>query len=98
MNLGAASLSDFGTGATIITRAVTSADCWNGLLFIDVMPDPIFLWAGPRYRELFPSSVNPFFADIQDNVARRKEAFMAQASLTEPPPGEGVSSDELTPP
>ena len=66
-------------------RALTSADCWNGLLFVDVTPDPIFLWAGPRYRELFPSRVNPFFADIKDNVARRIESYAAQASLPAPP-------------
>lgn len=84
MNLGSAELSDFSTGGAIVTRAITSADCWNGLLFTDVTPDPIFLWAGPRYRELFPSKVNPFYGDIKDNVARRIESFAAQASLPEP--------------
>ena len=55
------------------------------MLFVDVPPDPIFWWAGPRYRELFPSRVNPFFADIKDNVERRIESFVAQASLSAPP-------------
>ncbi|MCE9522472.1 MAG: DUF3089 domain-containing protein [Alphaproteobacteria bacterium] len=85
MNLGSAELTGFSGDGIVLTRGVTSADCWNGLLFVDVAPDPIFLWAGPRYRELFPSSVNPFFADIKDNVARRIESFAAQASLPEPP-------------
>ena len=84
MNLGSAELSEFADKSTIVTRAVTSADCWNGLLFTDVTPDPIFLWAGPRYRELFPSRVNPFYGDIKDNVARRIESYTAQASLPEP--------------
>jgi Protein of unknown function (DUF3089) len=86
MNLGAAELSEFsGTNGITMTRAATSADCWNGLLFVDVTPDPVFFWAGPRYRELFPSRINPFFADIKDNVARRVESFAAQASLPTPP-------------
>jgi hypothetical protein len=92
MNLGSAELSEFAGNGTVVTRAATAADCWNGLLFVDVAPDPIFLWAGPRYRELFPSSVNPFYADIKDNVARRVESFSAQASLPEPP-----SEDEADP-
>jgi hypothetical protein len=84
MNTGSAELSDFAQGGAIVARGVTSADCWNGLLFTDIAPEPIFLWVGPRYRELFPSRVNLFFADIKDNVARRIESFMAQASLPEP--------------
>lgn len=92
MNLGAAELSDFATTGITTTRAVTSADCWNGLLFTDVTTDPIFMWTGPRYRELFPSKMNPFYADIKDNVARRAESFAAQASLPEPP-----ESSELDP-
>lgn len=85
MNLGSAELSEFSGDSIVLTRAQTSADCWNGLLFVDVTPDPIFFWAGPRYRELFPSRINPFFADIKDNVARRVESFAAQASLPTPP-------------
>jgi Protein of unknown function (DUF3089) len=85
MNLGAAELSGFGGSGVTTTRAVTAADCWNGLLFTDVTPSPIFLWTGPRYRELFPSTVNPFFADIRENVTRRAESFAAQASLPTPP-------------
>ena len=85
MNLGSAEFSEFASSGIVLTRAVTSADCWNGLLFVDVPPDPIFWWAGPRYRELFPSRVNPFFADIKDNVERRIESFVAQASLSAPP-------------
>jgi hypothetical protein len=53
-------------------------------LFTDVTSDPIFLWAGPRYRELFPSRVNPFYGDIRENVKRRIDSFAAQASLPEP--------------
>jgi hypothetical protein len=92
MNLGAAELSGFTPNGVTIERAQTSADCWNGLLFTDVMTDPIFMWTGPRYRELFPSKINPFFGDIKDNVARRAESFAAQASLPEPP-----ESGELDP-
>ncbi|MBU6156393.1 MAG: DUF3089 domain-containing protein [Alphaproteobacteria bacterium] len=88
MNLGAARLNDFGPKEVTITRALTSADCWNGLLFTDVEPEPIFYWSGPRYRDLFPSAVNPFYADIQDNVNQRITAFWAQrtagAALGEP--------------
>lgn len=85
MNLGAAELSDFATNGITTTRAVTSADCWNGLLFTDITADPIFFLTGPRYRELFPSKINPFFADIRDNASRRAESFAAQASLPVPP-------------
>ena len=99
MNLGAATLPDFGTRSTTITRALTSADCWNGLLFTDIAPDPIFLWAGPRYQELFPSNVNPFYADISDNVERRIKSFLAQGSLSEPPADEGSTPNgDLTAP
>ena len=85
MNLGSAEVSDFAQNGVTVTRAATSADCWNGLLFVDVTPDPIFLWSGPRYRELFPSSINPFFSDIKENVALRVESYAAQASLPAPP-------------
>ena len=95
MNLGAAELSDFAETGITTTRAATSADCWNGLLFTDIAANPLFLWTGPRYRELFPSSTNPFFADIKENVARRAEAFAAQASLPEPPK-DGDQSEQST--
>lgn len=98
MNLGSAELSEFATGGTIVTRGVTGADCWNGLLFTDVTPDPIFFWAGPRYREMFPSRINPFFSDIKDNVSRRIESFSAQASLPDPPKDGDGSLDLQTPP
>lgn len=94
MNLGSATLSEFQPGGVSIERAATAADCWNGLLFTDLSPDPIFLWAGPRYRELFPASVNPFYLDIKDNIRRRIQSFEAQqSSLPEPPPIEGVESE-----
>jgi hypothetical protein len=88
MNLGSAELSDFAEGGTLITAGATAADCWNGLLFTDIETDPIYLWAGPRYRDLFPSRINPFFTDIRKNVERRIESFAAQASLPEPPEDE----------
>lgn len=97
MNLGAAELSDFVTNGVTTTRAVTSADCWNGLLFTDVVADPIFFWTGPRYRELFPSKINPFFADIRDNVRRRAESFAAQASLPAPPENAGLEPETQNP-
>jgi hypothetical protein len=97
MNLGSAELSDFATNGTLMTRAVTAADCWNGLLFTDVTPIPIFLWSGPRYRELFPSKVNPFYADIKDNITRRAESFAAQASLPEPPESSELAAETPAP-
>ena len=96
MNLGAAAISDFGVSNITITPALTSADCWNGLLFTDVTPEPMFLWSGPRYRELFPSNINPFFADIKDNVARRIETYVAlRAAIPEGPPEPEPASIEL---
>lgn len=97
MNLGAAELSDFAANGITTTRAATSADCWNGLLFTDVTTDPMFMWTGPRYRELFPSKFNPFFADIKDNVARRAESFAAQATLPEPPENTGLEPETAKP-
>jgi hypothetical protein len=94
MNLGAARLSDFGPKDVTITRALTSADCWNGLLFTDVDPEPIFYWSGPRYRDLFPSAVNPFYADIQDNVSQRITAYWAQQTAGDAP-AEEPAEEEL---
>jgi hypothetical protein len=81
MNLGAARLAEYGPREVDTTPASTSADCWNGLLFTDITPEPIFLWSGPRYRELFPSAVNPFYDDIKDNVRRRIESYLALQSM-----------------
>lgn len=99
-NLGLARLSEFSAGEVEIRRSMTSADCWNGLLFTDVVPEPIFYWSGPRYRDLFPSIVNPFYADIEDNVSRRLMAFEAQRAvgidasvLEETPLPEGAEAD-----
>jgi hypothetical protein len=92
MNLGAARLNDFGPRDVTLSPSSTAADCWNGLLFTDLAPEPIFLWAGPRYRDMFPSAVNPFYGDIRENVARRVDSHLAlQASgqvdeSGEPPP------------
>lgn len=97
MNLGAAELSDFTATGVTTTRAITSADCWNGLLFTDVTADPIFFFTGPRYRELFPSKINPFYADIRDNVSRRAESFAAQASLPEPPEDAALQPETQNP-
>jgi len=97
MNLGSAELSEFAEHGVVTTRAATSADCWNGLLFVDVVPEPIFLWTGPRYRELFPSAVNPFYSDIKENVARRTASFVAQASLPAPPGPSGLEGASLGP-
>lgn len=83
-NLGAARLSDFGTQEVELTRGLTAADCWNGLLFTDVVPEPIFYWTGPRYRDLFPSTINPFYADIEDNVTRRIASLWAQRTIADP--------------
>jgi hypothetical protein len=97
MNLGAATISDFGSNNLTITPAATSADCWNGLLFTDLTPEPMFLWSGPRYRELFPSNINPFYEDIKDNVARRIETYIAQrAAIPETTPETETSIDPST--
>jgi hypothetical protein len=95
MNLGSAMLSEFGPGKVTLNRAATAADCWNGLLFTDITPDPLFLWSGPRYRDLFPSNINPFYADIKDNVARRAVAFAAQKAG--PPPATAESATPASP-
>lgn len=101
-NLGSARLSEFSAGELEIRRSMTSADCWNGLLFTDIVPEPIFYWTGPRYRDLFPSTVNPFYADIEDNVAQRITAFMAQrrasdtAAPGEPPPMTDMPANDET--
>lgn len=88
MNLGAAELEPNNPAGINIVHNATGADCWNGLLFVDVDPDPVFFWTGPRYEALFPSKVNPFFADIRANVQARIESYLAQASLPAPPSGE----------
>jgi len=85
MNLGAAELALGRPAGVTITHNATGADCWNGLLFTEIDPDPIFLWTGPRYEDLFPSKINPFFADIRANVQQRVESYLAQASLPAPP-------------
>jgi hypothetical protein len=85
MNLGAAELDTNSPSGINIVHNATGADCWNGLLFIDVDPDPVFFWTGPRYEALFPSKVNPFFSDIRANVQSRIESYLAQASLPAPP-------------
>ena len=98
MNLGSAALSEFGPSGVTVNRAATSADCWNGLLFTDITSDPLFLWTGPRYRELFPSSINPFYADIKDNVTRRIEAFTAQqAGQGSQSPADGNAGQQAAP-
>ena len=85
MNYGAAELEPNNPAGINIVHNATGADCWNGLLFIDIDPDPVFFWTGPRYEDLFPSKVNPFFSDIRANVQSRIESFLAQASLPAPP-------------
>jgi hypothetical protein len=83
-NIGAAKLASGPAGVQVIPN-MTGADCWNGLLFLDIDPDPIFFWTGPRYQDLFPSAINPFFGDIRANVQLRIESYLAQESLPVPP-------------
>jgi hypothetical protein len=85
MNLGAAELEPTSPAGVNIVHNATGADCWNGLLFTDLDPDPVFFWTGPRYEDLFPSKTNPFFSDIRANVQSRIESYLAQASLPAPP-------------
>ncbi|MBI1212324.1 MAG: DUF3089 domain-containing protein [Alphaproteobacteria bacterium] len=85
MNLGGAELDPNSPSGINIIHNATGADCWNGLLFIDIDPDPLFFWTGPRYEALFPSRVNPFYSDIRANVQSRIESYLAQASLPAPP-------------
>jgi hypothetical protein len=85
MNLGGAELDANSPSGVNVVRNATGADCWNGLLFIDVDPDPLFFWTGPRYEAIFPSQENPFYADIRANVQSRIESYLAQASLPAPP-------------
>ncbi len=92
MNLGAAEVSPGSPAGVRLIHNATGADCWNGLLFTDIDSEPMFFWTGPRYQDVFPSKINPFFADIRANVQQRVESYLAQASLPVPP-----SSGELSP-
>lgn len=94
MNLGAAELAPGAPKGVTIIHNATGADCWNGLLFTDIDPDPIFFWTGPRYEDLFPSKINPFFADIRANAQSRIESYLAQASLPMPPSSGEIGPDD----
>ena len=91
---GGAELDSNSPSGVNIVRNATGADCWNGLLFIDVDPDPLFFWTGPRYEALFPSKENPFYSDIRANVQSRIESYLAQASLPAPPKSGDDSNDK----
>jgi hypothetical protein len=95
MNLGAAAASASAANGVNLTPGVTGADCWNGLLFVDAQPDPLYGFAGPRYRDLFPPVVNLFYENIRQNVALRLEAFR-QASA--PPSMDGTAQQSPDPP
>ena len=92
-NLGAAELSPGSPAGVEITHNATGADCWNGLLFTDIDPDPMFFLIGPRYQDLFPAKTNPFFADIRANAQQRIESYLAQQSLPVPPNSGDVGPD-----
>jgi hypothetical protein len=53
------------------------------LLYVDEQPAPIFQYAGPRYRDLFPPSGNLFYENIRQNFALRIAAYL-QAQETQP--------------
>jgi hypothetical protein len=79
MNQGAARLSGGSKHGVAVTPGVTGADCWNGLLFVNAQPAPLYGFAGPRYRDLFPATENLFYENIRQNFVLRLEA-LRQAS------------------
>lgn len=97
MNQGAARLSAGSKSGIALTPGATGADCWNGLLWVNEQPAPLYGFAGPRYRDLFPPTENLFFENVRQNFVVRLEA-LRQASA--PPPADGSdpqSPEPLTP-
>jgi hypothetical protein len=94
MNFGAAGIDSRAPNGVSLTPGTSGADCWNGLLFVDAQPDPLFSFAGPRYRDLFPPVVNLFYENIRQNVALRLEAYR-QASA--PPSMDGSTQQSPDP-
>lgn len=90
MNTGAASADQSAPAGVRLSARVTGADCWNGLLTVDALPDPLFAFAGPRYRDLFPGQVNLFYDNIRQNVAARLDAY--RESLK--PPADDLPAEE----
>jgi hypothetical protein len=87
MNLGAARLDPDGADGVMLRAGATGADCWNGLLWVDVQPAPLFGFTGPRYRDLFPPGENLFYENIRQNFVRRLETFADAPAAPEPEPG-----------
>jgi Protein of unknown function (DUF3089) len=97
MNQGVARLSFGSKTGVAVTPGGTGADCWNGLLWVDEQPAPLYGFAGPRYRDLFPPTENLFFESVKQNFVLRLEALRQAAS---PPPVDGNDpqrSDEPAP-
>lgn len=88
MNQGAARLSAGTKLGVAVTPGGTGADCWNGLLWVQEQPAPLYSFAGPRYRDLFPATENLFFENIRQNFVLRLEAFRQGSA---PPPEDGTS-------
>jgi hypothetical protein len=86
MNQGAARLSAGAKLGVALTPGETGADCWNGLLWVNEQPAPLYGFAGPRYRDLFPATENLFFENVRQNFVIRLEALR---QATAPPPADG---------
>jgi hypothetical protein len=95
MNQGVARLSAGAKSGVALTPGVTGADCWNGLLWVGEQPAPLYSFAGPRYRDLFPATENLFFENMRQNFLMRLEA-MRQASAA--PPVDGTNQQAPDPP
>jgi hypothetical protein len=95
MNQGAARLSPGSKSGVALTPGETGADCWNGLLWVNAQPAPLYSFAGPRYRDLFPATENLFFENVRQNFVLRLEA-MRQAAA--PPPEDGTAQQSPDPP
>jgi hypothetical protein len=88
MNQGSARLTSGSKRDVSITPGVTGADCWNGLLWVGAQPAPLYGFAGPRYRDLFPATENLFFENVRQNFVLRLEALR---QATAPPSADGTA-------
>lgn len=94
MNQGSARLSAGSKSGVALTPGETGADCWNGLLWVNEQPPPLYSFAGPRYRDLFPATENLFFESIRQNFIVRLEALRQASAL---PPVDGTNQQAPDP-
>ena len=94
MNSGAAQTDHRNQSGVSLSAPRSGADCWNGLLFVDEQPPPLFTFTGPRYRDLYPPRVNLFFENTRQNFQRRLEAYRQATAL---PPIDGTAQTPPSP-